>query len=95
MYAFTYDTRRWRGLELKFLKQWGADMIIPGRFRGAFAAIACLNSKSYGQATKLWRDSKAYVVCADLPFIAGMFSFMVNREVEAYRFSAPSALSSM
>ena len=21
MYAFTYDTRRWRGLELKFLKQ--------------------------------------------------------------------------
>ncbi len=59
MHAFTYDTRRWRGLELKFLKQWGADMIIPGRFRGAFAAIACLNSKSLRPSAKLWRDSKA------------------------------------
>jgi hypothetical protein len=46
MNAFTYDTRCWRGLELKFLKQWGAGMIVLGRFRGAFAAIACLNSKS-------------------------------------------------
>jgi hypothetical protein len=70
MHAFAYDTRCWRGLELKFLKQWGADMIVLGRFRGAFAAIACLNSKSFGGRMKLWRDSNAYAfgrTCHSLP----------------------------
>jgi hypothetical protein len=43
MNAFAYDTRRWRGLGLKFLNQWGGDMIVFGRFRGAVAAIVCLN----------------------------------------------------
>lgn len=60
MHAFTYDTRCWRGLELKFLKQWGADMIVLRRFRGAFASIVCLNSNSFDRRAKLWRDSKPY-----------------------------------
>jgi hypothetical protein len=31
-------------------------MIVPGRFRGGSAAIACHDSKSFDCSVKLWRD---------------------------------------
>jgi hypothetical protein len=95
MHAFTYDTPVWRGLKLKFLKQWGGDMIVLGRFRGALAAIVCHNSKSCAGRAKIVAQFKGMRRCAYLPFAVGMFILWLIHKTVIYEFLTSNALSSM